>query len=51
MEGTISNENLEKHLGNMQDWYKAVIFDSEGKMIASKNANKHKEAELTYLII
>jgi hypothetical protein len=46
MEGTISKDNLEKHLAAMEDWYKAVIFDTNGKTIASKNANKTSEKEL-----
>lgn len=47
MEGAINKENLEKQLTNMEDWYKAVIFDSNGKVIASKNASKASEKELT----
>ena len=47
MEGTISKENLEKHLANMEDWYRAVIFDSNGKLVATKNSNKVTEKELT----
>jgi len=46
MEGTISKDNLEKHLASMEDWYKAVIFDSEGKIVAAKNSNKASEKEL-----
>jgi hypothetical protein len=46
MEGTISKDNLEKQLSNMEDWYKAVIFDTNGKIIASKNSNKATEKEL-----
>jgi hypothetical protein len=49
MESNISKENLEKHLTSMDDWYKAVIFDSSAKIIASKNANKTDEKELRYL--
>ncbi len=44
---TVSKDNLEKHLANMEDWYKAVIFDSNGAAIASKNSNKMSEKELT----
>lgn len=47
MEGSIPQDNLEKHLTNTEDWYKAVIFDSNGKVIASKNASKASEKELT----
>lgn len=46
MEGTSSKDSLEKHLVSMEDWYKAVIFDSEGKVVASKNATKTNEKEL-----
>ena len=46
MEGTSSKENLEKQLVATEDWYKAVIFDSEGKVIASKNASKTNDKEL-----
>lgn len=46
MEGTTSKDNLEKQLAVMEDWYKAVIFDTDGKIIASKNANKTNEKEL-----
>jgi hypothetical protein len=46
MEGSLSKESLEKNLNNMEDWYKAVIFDSNGKAVASKNANKMNEKEL-----
>lgn len=47
MEGTISKDKLEGELTKFEDWYKAVIFDGEGKVIASKNANKTNEKELT----
>ena len=46
MEGTSSKDSLEKHLVGMEDWYKSVIFDSEGKVVASKNASKTSEKEL-----
>jgi hypothetical protein len=46
MEGLVSKENLEKNLISMEDWYKAVIFDSNGKIVASKNASKTSEKEL-----
>jgi len=47
MEGTSSKDNLEKNLNTMEDWYKAVIFDTNGKIVASKNASKTSEKELT----
>jgi hypothetical protein len=46
MEGNISKDNLEKQLAVFEDWYKAVIFDSNGKIVASKNANKTSEKEI-----
>ena len=46
MEGTTSKDNLEKHLASTEDWYKAVIFDINGKIVASKNAAKVAEKEL-----
>ena len=41
-----STNNLEKNLGLMEDWYKTVIFDNDGKVIASKNVSKVNESEL-----
>jgi hypothetical protein len=46
MEGNVSKDNLEKQLATFEDWYKAVIFDSNGKIVASKNASKTNEKEL-----
>ncbi len=51
MEGSISTSNLDKNLSQMEDWYKAVIFDSNSKVLASKNVSKIDEKELTYLKI
>jgi hypothetical protein len=48
MESNISKENLEKNLGQMEDWYKAVVFDGSAKILASKNASKTDEKELRY---
>jgi hypothetical protein len=39
-------EGVEKGLAGVEDWYKAVIFDSNGKIVASKNANKTSEKEV-----
>ena len=41
-----SINGLEKNLGLMEDWYKTVIFDNDGKVLASKNVNKVDEKEL-----
>jgi hypothetical protein len=49
MESNISKDNLEKHLGEMADWFKAVIFDGSANILASKNASKTDEKELRYL--
>jgi hypothetical protein len=38
--------NLEQNLNLAEDWYRAVIFDQSGKIIASKNAQKTNETEL-----
>ena len=46
MEALPSKENLEKQLTAMEDWYKAVIFDTEAKIVASKNVSKTNEKEL-----
>ncbi len=46
MEGS-TKETLEKQLTAVEDWYKAVVFDSNAKVVASKNANKTDEKELT----
>jgi hypothetical protein len=46
MEGSLK-ETLEKELNGVEDWYKAVIFDSNGKIVAAKNASKTDEKELS----
>jgi hypothetical protein len=45
MEST-SKDGLDKQLAAVEDWYKAVIFDANCKVIASKNVNKVDEGEL-----
>lgn len=42
----MENSNLEQTLTLAEDWYRAVIFDTSGKIIASKNASKTNESEL-----
>ena len=37
---------LEEEFAKYEDWYKAIIFDNEGKIIASKNCDKLKDGEL-----
>lgn len=49
MESTPSKDSLEKHLIAQEDWYRALIFDSNKKPIASKNVSKLDDAELTYI--
>lgn len=39
------NDDLSKHLKAMEDWYRAVIFDSDLKVYSSKNYDV-KENEL-----
>jgi hypothetical protein len=45
-----SSNNLEKNLALMEDWYKTVIFDNDGKVLAAKNVSKPDEKELVYNI-
>jgi hypothetical protein len=44
-------EDLEKNFELMADWYRAVLFDNNGKVIAKKNSNKVDEKELRYVVI
>jgi len=46
MEGTLK-ETLEKELNAVEDWYKAVVFDTNSKIVASKNSSKTDEKELS----
>jgi predicted DNA-binding protein len=47
MEGTTTlKDKLEKQLNEFEDWYKAVIFNKDGTIIASKNANKASDKEI-----
>lgn len=43
---SLSKEKLESHLAKMEDWYRAIIFDSNGQAIASKNVTKIDDKEL-----
>jgi hypothetical protein len=43
---SVSKDKLEEQLGKMEDWYKALIFDSSCKVLASKNVPKVDEKEL-----
>jgi len=40
-----TNNDLSKHLKDMEDWYRAVIFDADLKVISTKNYEV-KESEL-----
>ena len=40
------NKDLSKYLEEMEDWYRAVIFDSDGTEIAKKNVDKVDSKEL-----
>ena len=41
----MENNDLTKQLTEMEDWYRAVIFDSELKTISAKNIGKSDESE------
>jgi len=49
MDSTPSKDLLENHLNSQEDWYKALIFDTNKKPIAVKNVPKIDDAELRYL--
>ena len=40
-----TNDDLSKHLKEMEDWYRAVIFDADLKVYSTKNYDV-KESEL-----
>ncbi len=44
---SLSTETLEKNLEGVEDWYRAVLFDNNNKVIAKKNASKLDEKELS----
>ena len=39
-------EKLNNELKSYEDWYRAIIFDGECNIIASKNADKVEDGEL-----
>jgi hypothetical protein len=43
---SLSKENLEKSLELVEDWYRAILFDNSGKVVARKNASKLDDKEL-----
>ena len=45
MENSLKN-SLEQNLNLAEDWYRAVIFDLNGNIIAAKNSQKTNESEL-----
>lgn len=45
MEGT-TKDKLNEELKKFEDWYKAVIFDTNCGIIASKNCDKIQDGEL-----
>lgn len=45
MEGT-TKDKLNEELKKFEDWYKAVIFDTNCEIIASKNCEKIQDGEL-----
>lgn len=46
MEQLPSKEVLEGEMKKFEDWYKAIIFDTNCSVLASKNCDKLKEGEL-----
>ena len=46
MDSIPSKDSLEKNLSSMEDWYRALIFDSNKKPIAIKNLLKVDDSEL-----
>ena len=48
---SLSKETLEKSLEQAEDWYRAVLFDNNGKVVAVKNSPKLDEKELQYIKI
>ena len=49
MEG--DKAKLTEQLNKFEDWYKAIIFDTNGTVIASKNTDKLQDGELKYFFI
>jgi len=47
MDSSLNKDNLEKKLAEVEDWYRAVVFDDKAKVIASKNSSKADEKELS----
>ena len=41
-----SNTDINKALESMEDWYRAVIFDSSSEVLAVKNVDKVNKDEL-----
>lgn len=39
---------LTEQLNKFEDWYKAIIFDTNGTVIATKNTDKLQDGELKY---
>merc|ERR1719362_383887 len=51
MESSPSNESLENQMKAQEDWYRALIFDTNKKPIAMKNVPKPDEAELSEFLL
>lgn len=43
---SVNSDNLSKALAGMEDWYRAVIFNKDLKVVATKNLEKVNEGEL-----
>ena len=42
----LDSDNLNKNLANMEDWYRAVIFDTSCNVIAKKGIENVDDKEL-----
>ena len=45
-----SGDKLVEELNKFEDWYKAIIFDKDCKIIAKKNCDKLKDGELKEML-
>lgn len=46
----IDKTKLTDELAKFEDWYKAIIFDTNCNVIASKNTDKLVDGELKYVL-
>lgn len=45
---SVNSDGLSKALAGMEDWYRAVIFNKDLKVVAKKNLDSPNEGELKY---